>query len=34
MKKKSEGVQIKALRFPFIVLLVFGVIAVVFWQVK
>lgn len=34
MKKKREGVQIKALRRPFIVLLIFGVIAIVFWQVK
>jgi ferredoxin-type protein NapH len=34
MKKKKDGVQIKQLRVPFILLLVFGVIAVVFWQVK
>lgn len=34
MKKKKEGVQIKQLRVPFVLLLVFGVLAVVFWQVK
>jgi ferredoxin-type protein NapH len=34
MKKKKEGIQIEVLRGPFILLLIFGVIAVVFWQVK
>jgi polyferredoxin len=34
MAKKREDIQIRELRVPFILLIVFGVIAVVFWQVR